>query len=335
MFKLFRKWWNYLTAKLTGSFNERADPKVQLEQAITEAQTQHVRLKEQAANVIANQKQSEIRLNGKLDELEKLNANARQALIMAADAEKAGDAAKAAQYNSAAETIANQLIQVEKDVESLKTLVLESAQASDQAKAAVAAELANPAGEDRREVEAPVAARPGEDAGRDELGDGPAQRVASAATSRRSKRSRRRSRRATPRPRRPRSSTRPRSSPASSKSSRRRRTSRPTAGSASCAQSSASTRLPPPRRRPSPSLRRRPSRPRAPRRRPDPDPGKCEPSRLVPALSAHRSCRHGRSVSLERCFRGLGSQFAVSGGPGAARRRAPAPSARRGRRRTR
>ncbi len=137
MFKLFRKWWNYLTAKLTGSFNERADPKVQLEQAITEAKTQHVRLKEQAANVIANQKQGEIRLNSKLTELEKLNANARQALIMAADAEKAGDTAKTAQYNSAAETIANQLIQVEKDVESLKSMVLEAAQASDQAKAAV------------------------------------------------------------------------------------------------------------------------------------------------------------------------------------------------------
>jgi len=138
MFKLLRRWWKYLTAKLTGSFNERADPKVQLEQAIGEAQSQHMRLKEQAANVIANQKQSEIRLNGKLEELEKLNANARQALIMAADAEKAGDTAKAQQYNSAAETIANQLIQIERDVESLQSMVFEAAHASDQAKAAVA-----------------------------------------------------------------------------------------------------------------------------------------------------------------------------------------------------
>jgi phage shock protein A len=137
MFNLFKKWWKYLTAKLTGSFNERADPKVQLEQAITEARGAHLRLKEQAANVIANQKQAELRLNGKLSELEKLNANARQALVMAADAAKAGDATKAQQYNTAAETLANQLIQVEKDVESLKSLVLESAKASDQAKAAV------------------------------------------------------------------------------------------------------------------------------------------------------------------------------------------------------
>ncbi len=137
MFKLVSKWWKYLTAKLTGSFNERADPKVQLEQAIAEAQNQHRRLKEQAANVIANQKQSELRLNAKMTELEKLNATARQALIMASDAEKAGDATKSTQYTTAAETIANQLIQVEKDVESLKTMVLESTQASDQAKAAV------------------------------------------------------------------------------------------------------------------------------------------------------------------------------------------------------
>jgi len=137
MFKLARKWWKYLTAKLTGSFNERADPKVQLEQALMEAKSQHQRLKEQATNVIAGQKQAEIRLNGKMAELEKLNSTARQALIMAADAEKAGHADKAVQYTSAAESIANQLIQVEKDVESLKGLVLDSTQAADQAKAAV------------------------------------------------------------------------------------------------------------------------------------------------------------------------------------------------------
>ena len=137
MFKLVKKWWKYLTAKLTGSFEERADPKVQLEQAISEAQSQHQRLKEQAVNVIAGQKQAEIRLNGKMGELEKLNANARQALIMAADAEQAGDAAKATQYTTAAGAIAGQLIQVERDVESLKSMVLESTEAADAAKAAV------------------------------------------------------------------------------------------------------------------------------------------------------------------------------------------------------
>src|ERR1700712_1006175 len=136
MFKTLNKWWKYWGAKFNRNFEQRADPAIQLEQALTEAQGQHVRLKEQVANVIANQKQAEMQLNGKLTELTKLNTNARQALVMASDAAKAGDTAKATQYNTAAETIANQLITVEKDVDGLKQLVLDSTNASDQAKSA-------------------------------------------------------------------------------------------------------------------------------------------------------------------------------------------------------
>jgi phage shock protein A len=137
MWKSIKKWWKYLGAKLGSSFDEKADPKVQLEQAITEAQEQHRRLMEQAANVIANQKQTEIRLNTGLDELEKLNRNAQQAVIMADEAVRAGDTAKADEFTSAAEAFANQLISKEAEIENLKTLSLQSTQASDQAKAAV------------------------------------------------------------------------------------------------------------------------------------------------------------------------------------------------------
>ena len=83
MFKTLRRWWKYIGAKLNMSLSERADPKVQLEQAIMEAQEQHRRLREQAANVIANQKQTEMRLNRAMEELEKVNSNARQAVLMA------------------------------------------------------------------------------------------------------------------------------------------------------------------------------------------------------------------------------------------------------------
>jgi phage shock protein A len=137
MFKLVKKWWKYLTAKLTGSFNERADPKVQLEQAIAEAQNQHRRLKEQAANVIAHQKQTEIRLNRAMGELEKVNGNARQAVLMADDASRSGDATKAAQYTTTAESFANRLIALEREVEDLKSMHLQSTDAANQAKAAV------------------------------------------------------------------------------------------------------------------------------------------------------------------------------------------------------
>ncbi|MBX3286579.1 MAG: PspA/IM30 family protein, partial [Actinobacteria bacterium] len=117
---------------------ENADPKIQLEQAITEAQDQHRRLKEHAANVIAQQKQTEMQLNRAMEQLEKLNANARQAVKMADAASRSGDAAKAAEYTRAAETIATQLISVEAQVDELKTMHYGATQAADQAKAAVA-----------------------------------------------------------------------------------------------------------------------------------------------------------------------------------------------------
>jgi phage shock protein A len=137
MIKLFKRWWSYTTARLTGRFEESADPKVQLEQAINEAQDQHRRLKEQAANVIANQKQTEMRLSRALEDYEKVNANARQAVIMADEAAKAGNDEKMAEYTSAAEAFANRMIALEREVEDLKALHLQASQASEQARAAV------------------------------------------------------------------------------------------------------------------------------------------------------------------------------------------------------
>ena len=137
MIKFFRRFWAYLTAGANQKFNEKADPKIQLEQAITEAQDQHRRLKEHAANVIAQQKQTELQLNRAMEHLEKLNANARQAIKMADQAAKSGDSAKAEEFTRAAETIATQLIEVENQVSDLKTNHYSATQAADQAKAAV------------------------------------------------------------------------------------------------------------------------------------------------------------------------------------------------------
>ncbi len=132
-----KRWWKYTTARLTGEFNSTADPKVQLDQAIQEAQDQHRRLKEQAANVIANQKQTEIRLNRTMEDYERVGGNARQAVMMADEAQRSGDAKKLGEYTSAAEQFANRLVALEREVEDLKSLHLQASQASDQAKAAV------------------------------------------------------------------------------------------------------------------------------------------------------------------------------------------------------
>ena len=112
-----------------------------------------------------------MRLTAALEELEKLNRNAQQAVLMADEASRTGDAAKAAAYTNAAEAFANQLIAKEKEVENLKTMSLQSTQASEQAKSAVQQNSRVLQQKLVREAEAPVAARPGEDAGADEHGD--------------------------------------------------------------------------------------------------------------------------------------------------------------------
>src|SRR3546814_16518003 len=56
---------------------------------------------------------------------------------MAGEAQKAGNTAKVTELTSAAESFATRLIAIEGEVESLKQLAMQSAQASDQAKAAV------------------------------------------------------------------------------------------------------------------------------------------------------------------------------------------------------
>lgn len=137
MIKLFRRWWNYIVARGESDFNKRADPKIQLEQAISESQEQHRQLKEQAANVIAHQKQTEIKLNRVLEDYEKVSANARQAVLMADDAQKKGQEEKFVQYTQTAESFANRMIALEREIEDLKSLHLQASQASDKAKSAV------------------------------------------------------------------------------------------------------------------------------------------------------------------------------------------------------
>ena len=53
----FAKLWNYMMALFDSKIEENADPKVQIQQAIEDAQRQHQELSQQAAAVIGNQRQ--------------------------------------------------------------------------------------------------------------------------------------------------------------------------------------------------------------------------------------------------------------------------------------
>lgn len=133
----FVKAWKYVMALFNAKIDEHADPKVQIQQAIEEAQRTHQALTQQAAQVIGNQRQLEMRLNRQLADIEKLQVNVRQALTLADQATAAGDAAKAAEYNNAAEAFAAQLVTAEQGVEDLKALHDQALSAAAQAKKAV------------------------------------------------------------------------------------------------------------------------------------------------------------------------------------------------------
>ena len=133
----FTKFWNYLMALFDNKIEENADPKVQIEQAINDAQRQHQALSQQAAAVIGNQRQLEMQLNRRLEDVEKLQANARQALQLADKARGEGNAQKAQEYENAAEAFAAQLVTAEAGVEDTKQLHDQALQQAAQAKQAV------------------------------------------------------------------------------------------------------------------------------------------------------------------------------------------------------
>ncbi len=133
----FSKAWKYLMALFDSKIEENADPKIQIQQAIEEAQRQHQALSQQAAAVIGNQRQLEMQLNRNLAEIDKLQNNTRKALEMADKARAEGDQAKATEYENAAEAFAAQLVTAEQGLEDTKKLHDQALQQAEQAKKAV------------------------------------------------------------------------------------------------------------------------------------------------------------------------------------------------------
>lgn len=133
----FTKAWKYLMALFDNKIEENADPKIQIEQAIQDAQRQHKALSQQAAAVIGNQRQLEMKLNRQLEDIEALQARTKNALTLADDSRAKGDAQKATEYENAAEAFAAQLVTAEQNVEDLKVMHDQSLQAAGQARQAV------------------------------------------------------------------------------------------------------------------------------------------------------------------------------------------------------
>src|ERR1700760_2599625 len=133
----FVKAWKYVMALFNSKIDEHADPKVQLQPAIEEAQRQPQALTRQAPPGLRHQRQLDQRLNRQLADIENLQVSVRQAVTLADQPTAAGDTAKATEYNNAAEAFAAQLVTSEQSVEDLKALHDQALGAAGQAKKAV------------------------------------------------------------------------------------------------------------------------------------------------------------------------------------------------------
>jgi phage shock protein A len=135
--RIIKRAWRYLEAALERRLEQAADPRIQIEQAIEEAKRQHALLTQQAAEVVGNERELDIRVNRALDNIERLKASIGQAIRMEDRARREGDAQKAAHYASAAEAIAGRLAGIEVNTAELGELRAKARIASVSARRAI------------------------------------------------------------------------------------------------------------------------------------------------------------------------------------------------------
>jgi len=137
MWRSLRRLWKYLGALFGAKVEEKADPKIQLEQAIEEAKERHQALSQQAVTVLGNQRELELKLSRTLEEVERLQGSARAALAKADDARGRGDEAEATGYEDAAQAFAMKLVAEERAAHDQRALHEQALTAADGARKAV------------------------------------------------------------------------------------------------------------------------------------------------------------------------------------------------------
>jgi phage shock protein A len=113
------------------------DPEIEIEQAVQEAQKNDQELRNQAAKVIAHRSQVENELDDAARELGEAKEMAKQALLKADAAGKAGNADEASRWTDAAWTLAMRMQAAQGNVDMLKTQFETATQQAEQAKQAV------------------------------------------------------------------------------------------------------------------------------------------------------------------------------------------------------
>jgi len=115
-----KRLWGYLVTLFRGAAERAMDPEVEVEQAINEARQQDQKLRNQAAQVIAHRTQLEARIESAADDLGEAREMAKQALLRADKAKKAGDTETVGKWTRAAQSLAMKLQAAENNLAGFK-----------------------------------------------------------------------------------------------------------------------------------------------------------------------------------------------------------------------
>ncbi|HYY55456.1 MAG TPA: PspA/IM30 family protein [Candidatus Dormibacteraeota bacterium] len=137
MFTLMRRAYRYLVALIGGALDAAADPRIQIEQAIEESKRQQRALTEQAAAVIGNRKELELKLERAVAEIEHLREAAARALGHVDAARARGEEGAAAGHERTAQAIASRIAASEALLGDLRDLYERSSLAAEGARRAV------------------------------------------------------------------------------------------------------------------------------------------------------------------------------------------------------
>jgi phage shock protein A len=106
---LIGRGWRYFGALLGSALDQVADPRLQVQMALEEARRQHQLLAEQAAAVLGNERELEIKVGRAMAEVERVRTATGRALMLADRSSRDGDAPGARGHEETAALFAVQL----------------------------------------------------------------------------------------------------------------------------------------------------------------------------------------------------------------------------------
>ncbi|MGD2042876.1 MAG: PspA/IM30 family protein [Acidimicrobiia bacterium] len=117
---MFERWMAYIRSWFKSTSENMMDPEIEIQSAIDEAKRKDQDLRNQAAKVIAHKTQLESQIEKAADDVGEAKEMAKQALMKADEAQKAGDEAGVTKWTQAAQSLAMKLQASENNLASLK-----------------------------------------------------------------------------------------------------------------------------------------------------------------------------------------------------------------------